>query len=559
MDKSQWKKLLQKKYLVPLSVFCVFCILLAVFIPSCQKQKDKAQERIEATVMRGTISKTVEGTGTIAAIDQYTISALVSGEVIADTFLEGDMVEKDDLLYTIDSTNLDYNIQKAQSGVETARLNYEESMKNHAYQFVTAPMSGVITELFVKEGDEVNTGTKLFEMVNQGELLLTLDFLAEDAQNILPGAAATVSVVSSPGETLFGTVKRVATGSITNSSGARVTTLEIAIQNPGGLLPDTSATAIINGYACNAPGTLSYTDSKIITAKTGGEVTELSCHRGDYILEGTQILKLLSENTENNVEKTRISFQDAKNALENAYDQLEDYQIRAPISGKVIQKNVKAGDKLENGSGSNAASMATIADLSMLTFEMSVDELDISDIQKGQKVRVTADAAKGQTFIGTVETVSIIGTSQNGVTSYPVKVVLDGEACKDLIPGMNVNATIQIEERANVLTIPVSAVSRDNLVCVKADNIEENKEIKQKTAPAGYTYVQIETGISDGNVVEVLSGLREGDVLLLPDMDSNGEVAYTRESGAMMMGGMPQGMGGGMPSGMRGGMSGSMQ
>ena len=304
--------------------------------------------------------------------------------------------------------------------------------------------------------------------------------------------------------------------------------------------------------------------------------------------------------------------QDAQVSLQDQYDKLENYSITAPISGKVIQKTMKAGEKLDNST--TKTSMAIIADMSTLVFEISVDELDISDIAEGQEVEITADALEGHTFSGYVDNVSIVGTAQNGVTSYPVKVVVnDGEA-SGLIPGMNVNASIVVESRENVLTVPLSAVNRGNLVYVKKNGSGKNKtseevqapeerngtpvmnresgetaneekpennmpipgnaenvqdtvpkdaqkavEKMQKNIPDGFEAVRVEVGLSDDNNVEIISGLSEGDIVLLSDKTSSSS-NNQNEMGGMPGGGMPGGgggmPGGGMPAGGGGGMPG---
>lgn len=575
-----------KKFWILLITGVLILALAAFFLLRPLLQKEKTEKQSTATVTRGAIQRTIEGSGVIAANDQYTISSLVTGEVLSDTFEEGDMVSKDDLLYVIDSSKLDYTLEKAASGITTARMSYEESMETLENMTVTAPISGTITTLSVKEDDEISVGKAVAEIVRSDRMLLTIDFLASDATQIFPGAIASVVPESSPSETLSGTVKSVATGSRANSLGATVTTVEILVNNPGGILPESRASATIGAFACTDVGTFSYEDTATVTTKTGGTVTGLSLHAGDRVEAGQTLFTLQSDSTERSIEKSRISYNDAVSSYNNTYDQLEDYKIKAPISGKVIQKTVKAGDKLESGSGSNASSMAIIADLSILTFEMSVDELDITNIEEGQEVQITADAVDGRMFSGKVDNVSIVGTTSNGVTSYPVKVVLDGEENAALIPGMNVSATIIIEQKKDVLLIPTSAISRGNMVAVKGDaprsstepadteNSTETKSDAQRIndkaasrtanmeAPDGFYYVRIETGITDGTYIEVISGLSEGDEILLPASagDASTAMQFTPNAQNAMMGGMG-GMGGGMPgggmpggSGMPGGM-----
>ena len=175
---------------------------------------------------------------------------------------------------------------------------------------------------------------------------------------------------------------------------------------------------------------------------------------------------------------------------------------------------------------------------------MSIDELDISLVEVGQTVEVTADAVEGKTYTGVVTKVSVAGTTSGGITTYPVTVRID--ETDGLLPGMNVDAQIVIAEKDSALAIPSGAVNRGNTVLITSDSPSAVNALDQE-APEGYVYVQVETGVSDDSYTEILSGLQEGDT-----------VAYIAVSGSSngmgMMGGMPGGMGGGMPSG--GGMPG---
>ena len=134
------------------------------------------------------------------------------------------------------------------------------------------------------------------------------------------------------------------------------------------------------------------------------------------------------------------------------------------------------------------------------------------------------------------------GTTSGGVTTYTVEVqITDTEG---LLPGMNVSTEIMITQAENVIAVPVSAVTRGNKVLVKGGE----EAAADEDVPSGYGYVTVEVGASDGNYIEITSGLSEGD-----------EIAYVQSAGSsssdqMMMGGMAMpggGMsgGGGMPGG----------
>lgn len=566
-----------------------------------------------ATAKIASVSNVIEGSGTIEAINQYEITALVTGEILADYFEEGQMLNEGDLMYRIDSTEMENSIQKAKQSLEKSQLSAQESNKNLQNLTVYSGISGVITELYVKNGDQIQNGGKVAEIINTDYLKLKIQFNTADVSNLYIGASAQINPENSFG-TLYGTVESIASGSLINEDGVPVTNVEIVVENPGAIQPGERATAVVGSVACNSLGSFEYYETETVTAEVSGKVTNLNYIAGDKIKAGARLISISSDSTVNNARQSQLSVQDAQVSLQDQYDKLEDYSITAPISGKVIQKTMKAGEKLDNST--SKTTMAIIADMSTLVFEISVDELDISDISEGQEVEITADALEGKTFSGYVDNVSIVGTAQNGVTSYPVKVVVnDGEA-SGLIPGMNVNASIVVESRENVLTVPLSAVNRGNLVYVQKSGASKQKaseetrkseeraafpnggepsearpneampneammngertenaqsserqgkdaEIMQKAAekmkadvPDGFEAVRVEVGLSDDSNVEIISGLSEGDVVLLSDKtasSSNNENAMGGMPGGM--GGMPAG-GGGMPAGGGGGMPG---
>ena len=198
------------------------------------------------------------------------------------------------------------------------------------------------------------------------------------------------------------------------------------------------------------------------------------------------------------------------------------------------------GDNITKNT-SNTTVLAVIYDLSSLTFEMSIDELDIKEVEVGQKVAVTADAYEGQTFSGTVTNVSLESTYSNGVSTYPVTVTMDEAG--DLLPGMNVDGIITLDQAEDVLSIPVDALMRGNQVYIKDDTVTE----QQGSIPAGFKAVEVETGLISDSYVEIKSGLSEGDTVYVAESSQSSDAVM------MMPGG---GMGGGPGGGMGGGPGG---
>lgn len=591
------------------AIILVVVIALLVFLVSFLGGSDKASaELVTAEVSRGSIVSSIEGTGVIEAINQYEITSLAKGDIIADYFEEGDYVEKDQLLYEMDASSVTSSIERAQSNYEKAQMNYDNAVEDVENLNIKSDISGVITSINIKKGDQVGNNTVVAKVTDRDVLLLKLPFISEDAKNLYVGQSARVDLESSF-TTLDGKITRIATGSVLNSYGVPVTNVEVEVTNPGSVMPGDRATAVIGNYACNEAGTFEYKNESTILSKVSGKVLYINCFEGDRVYPGTVIARLESDSVNSSARSNRLSLKDALSSLKDAEENLDDYSIRAPIAGKVIEKTAKAGEKLDTNS---SATMAIIADLSSLVFEMSIDELDISKIQVGQEVQITADAVENKMFKGTVTSVSIVGSSSQGVTSYPVKVTIEDGESSGLIPGMNVTGNIIVDTVENVVRVPVSAVRRGNFVIVKDDGtVQKNQKTseenngakidrenfgaqkmpkrdmeqgekpqgempkldedeakkteqrlenikKQLDVPAGYTVVMVQTGLSNDTFIEIKAGLSEGQTVLLPD-----STASNQQNPMGMMGGfgtMQGGMGASrMPMGgsrMPGGVSG---
>jgi len=574
---SKIRNLSKKKKIIYGSIAAVLVVTL-VFVSVLPGKKQDGIVRT-SLVERGDISVVISGTGTVKPIDEYEVTSLVKGEILSDTFQEGDLVEKGDLLYQIDSEDMENTLKKAQLGLQKSQLSYNQTMDDLAKLSVTSSYKGTITETYVKVGDSVNNGTKIADLVDMQTMMLSIPFNASDASYITVGSMADVTLTDSF-YTLQGTVKRVSNGTLISAEGVTVSTVEIEVENPGALAKGDAATATVNGIACNSPGTFDYKLETTITAGTSGDVVAMYCGKGDVVSAGAVIASLQSASAETSRRNSQLSLQDSQLSIDNYNKQLEDYRITAPISGTVLKKTSKAGDTIDNSNAQIV--MAVIADMSTIVFEMNVDELDISKIAVGQKVSVTADALENRVFEGHVDYVSVVGVTQNGVTTYPVTIVIDNP--DGLIPGMNVSAEIVVESRQNVLRVPVSAVNRGNIVYVKGEaktedevadtgaNKSQNpagkpgetsnsdmkpndtpsnnamKKMLENNVPDGFRAVRVETGLNDSDYIEIISGLSEGDVVyVIAQSGSSGSNAI----GMMGMGGMRGGMGGmgGMPSG----------
>ena len=535
------------------------------------KKSKEAQGAINtATARIGNVRYVISASGTVEPKNLYKVVSSVRGDVISDTFEVGDVVEKGEILYELDKEDFSDTLEKAELSMEKTRDSYNNTMDSVSDLNVKAPISGVISNMYVKKGDSVSNGAKICDIIDKSKMVLTIPFNMADIKDIYVGNNAEV-ILSDSFYRLDGIVTRVSSGSLINEMGVAVSYVDIEVNNPGGITPSHKATAVINSIGCNSEGTFDYYNKKTVTAKTSGDVKNINFDLGDNVTYNSTILVLESDTVDDNIKNANRSLREAQISLDNTYEQLEDYTIKSKIDGTVIEKTIKAGDTLDNTNGNTT--MCVIADMSIISFTINVDELDVDKIKLNQKVDITADALPGRRFEGHVNSININGTTANGVTTYPVEVIVDNP--DGMLPQMNVNAEIVIEEKINVLTVPVSSVMRGNLVYVKEEDAKKHENNNEKSnaqtdsskdrgtsdtkaksgmmnlqdVPEGFVPVRVVTGLNDENNIEIISGLNEGDTVYVKSVSNSTPFNMMGMPG---MGGMSGGMGG-----MSGGMGGA--
>ena len=506
-------------------------------------QKSQGDQSVStATVKRTDINSELTASSSLSPKDTYEVTSLVEGEVIEANFEEGDVVEKGQVLYRIDASSMDSDLssaqtslQRAKESAQTAQSAYAEETARIAGNTYRSTVSGYIKTLYIKEGDKVNSGTKIADLYDDSVMKITVPFLSGEAAEINVGDEAAVTLEDT-GEQISGTVTVVSSMEETLSGGRLVKNVTVEVSNPGGLTTDTAASVTVDGFVCSAEGTFAAKTEMTLSVEISGnkslEIENLLIHEGSYVEKNSELFQVTTKTAEEYLKEFKDAVDDnlenAENKLGNTQDSVDDYTITAPISGTVITKNVKVGDKISKSS-SGTTTMAVIYDLSTMTLEMSVDELDVSSIKVGQSVEITADAVEGETFTGTVTNVSLQSSYSNGVTNYPVTVTLDDTG--SLLPGMNVDAKIILDSSENALVIPASALMRGNRVYVKKST--GSGKSGSSNVPDGFEVVQVTTGIINDDYVEILSGLSEGDEVYI-----SSDSGSSTQTDQMQMGGM---------------------
>ena len=336
------------------------------------------------------------------------------------------------------------------------------------------------------------------------QMVLQLTFPAADAANFKVGQAAQITL-DGTFEVLNGTVTDVSGSDVLSAGNVLVRNVTIMAPNAGALNTTQSATATINGISSTNSATFNYREQRTLTTSTAGTIASIYVGEGGQVDANGIVLELSGDNLEETIQSAYESLRSREISMRNAQETLGNYTITAPISGTVIQRNYQQGENAESGKD-----LCIIYDMSYLEMTINVDELDINQVTVGQDVTVTADSVDG-TFSGVVTRVSMVGTTNNGTTTYPVTVQVDDYG--ELRPGMNVNAQIVVEQATDAIAVPNAAIERGDYVLVTTDSPSAANADTTMPAPDGYVYVSVETGVSDDNYTEITSGLQEGDII----------------------------------------------
>ena len=199
----------------------------------------------------------------------------------------------------------------------------------------------------------------------------------------------------------------------------------------------------------------------------------------------------------------------ARAAVERAEEELANATIKSPIRATVLTRDVEIGSPVSSilNLGANATLVMTLGDIERVFVRGKVDEADIGHVQLGQTARITTETFRDRVFTGRVTEISPIGTEKDNVTTFAVEVSIDNPG-KELKANMTANAEIILEEFPDSLLVPEAAVTYD----AKRNAFVDVLDPASRT---GRRHVPVKVGVGNGTRIQVLSGIKAGEKLVL--------------------------------------------
>ena len=503
---------------------------------STNTTKTTSGEIETATVRRGSIIQSISTTGTIDSSDTQILSPKVSGEVLQSIDV-GKEVKKDDILLKVDNSDLQLTVAQAQINVENAenslkeaRISYQAALDaNHvAIQLAKLQIQSAQNSVESAANSINNTENSGSSSVENAQLAVkkaqdSYNYSIAQAQISLNQAADKLNA-NATDENKYSYQSAYLSRDSAVASATNALDSAIAALNQADAQARASSEEAKNAY-----------DSALISQSTTYWNTILS---QEQALQKIQSSAISLDTAQKQVELAKLNLEDASKNLNNN-------TIIAPFDGIILSSSYKAGQY--TGTGSSAISIAS-KDFIITT---SVNETDMPKVAIGNKATVSFDAYPDQEFTGEVIFISSAPTVTNNITSYEMKVKLNKTDKVKLLYGLSTNLTIITARADNVLMVPIQAVYKENgkeyvdVLVAPPGTTQSNttsttriKRTNNATNNTGNTVtnnysnftkttinakdvtassikkVEVTTGISNYNFVEIKSGLKEGDIVI---------------------------------------------
>jgi HlyD family secretion protein len=489
-------------------------------------QRQAGQSAAEDTptitaVTRGSIEEIVSATGNVAAERQAALTFASSG-TIADVLAEkGQDVEAGEVLARLDTESLEWQIARSQASLDTAQTRLEQAKQPAGAQDLASAQAaldnalanyenvkdGASTEDLASAQAAVDSAKTSYDKVRAGP---TKEDLAA-AQAGLDSAKAQVRQAQAAYDMVKHQPDIQMRQEALNLQNATIE-LERAQANY-----DAAAKGATASDLAAAEAQVAQAEAQLAQLLDRPTANELAAAEAQVAQAEAQLAQLQERPKAEDVAVFEAQVEEAVVALAQAQSQLEDAVITAPFDGAILAVEVREGEWATPG-----APAFVMAATEPLILEVNVDEVDVAQLDEGQTAHLTFDALKDEELAGTVTYIAPASTNVGGAVAYPVEVSFSpGDLPVRL--GMTADVDIVVASAGDALLVPNQAIESDRAAGLYYVIIPRTDGLREAAEGDTTERVEVIIGLRDGSQTQIVEGLSEGDVVVLPQVPEQTE------------------------------------
>lgn len=422
-----------------------------------QAESSSTTSYSRAVVTRGALEETVYGSGTTSARNQTSVLAEAEGTLTDLRVSVGDAVKVGDILAVMTNIDLDDTITDLEFDLWELDDQILSTSAGSKVTTIEAPAAGRVVAIYAEAGDDA-----LAVFRREGALAI----ISTDGRMKVELSDVDTSSGVSLGEKLTVTGETfIAEGTVVDLT-RQGTCLTLTIQDDSLPMGETVTVARQNGVSL---GTSTLEVNKPMAVSSyGGTIESVKVSVGDKVKRADTLFKLTDSPLTLKIENLRLQREAAAKSLEEAKQQRENLIVVAPCDGTIATLSISEGDEISSG-----AMLCSILEGEDMNLTIAVDELDVVEVEAGQKVKITVDALSDAEMDGEVYKIAPVGSNSGGVTTYDVELTFDAEG-SGVRSGMNATGEITVASTDSTLYVPVEALmTMDNDTYLMVENAGE--------------------------------------------------------------------------------------
>jgi HlyD family secretion protein len=566
-----------KKHKIIAGVIILIIIVVGYFLYNSANNNKIETRYVLAVVEKGTIISSVSGTGQISASNQVDLKTKAAGDLLYLNAKVGQKVKAGELLAQLDTSDTQKTIRDAEASLESAKLSLEKLKQPASILAILQSENSLISAQETKQTaqenldksytDGFNTVTNSFLdlptiMTDIDDIFFTnsiqtnylnidwyanqvnrwdynIDLYKNDLLDNYDKAKDKYdkNLIDYKNTTRYSDLTTVE--SIINQTYETTKLISDTIKSAKNYVDFVKSILVDKGLTVPTIISTHQTSLDTMTQTANAHLTSLlnakqaivnykesiaSAERS--ITEKTQSLADLKAGADAiDIRSQELSIKQKENSLLDAKEKLADYYIRAPFAGTVATVSAKKGDSLS--SGTSVITLITDQHIA----EISLNEVDVAKVKAEQKVNLTFDAIENLTISGQVAEVDTLGTVSQGVVTYNIKITFDTEDAR-IKSGMSVSADIITDVKQDIVSVANSAIksSGDTYYVETFDNLTT---LPSSATTTGITSsippnkINVETGLANDSLTEIIQGLKEGDIIVVRTISSKTQATTT--------------------------------